>query len=127
MAERILIVEDDPVNMKVMMMALRKFGYDFLQAADGEEALEVALKEKPDVILMDIQLPKMNGLEVTRILRGNSTLANVPIIAVTAHAMGGYKERAAEAGCDAYVTKPVDTRRLPEVVAEALRRRRDET
>jgi CheY-like chemotaxis protein len=86
----------------------------------------MATKESPDVILMDIRLPKINGLDVTKRLRSNPTFAKVPIIAVTAHAMGGDEEKAAEAGCDAYVTKPVDTRRLPEVILEALRRRQDE-
>lgn len=123
MNERILIVEDNPASMRLLEMTLKAKGYRLLKATDGQEALDVAMRERPDLIIMDIQLPKINGLEVTRKLRGTPALSHTPIIAVTAYAMKGDKERAIEAGCDAYLAKPIDTRQLPDVVAEMLRER----
>ncbi len=120
MPKKILIVEDNSQNMKMVLMALRPHGYTFLQATDGEEALKMAIRDKPDLIMMDIQLSKMSGLEVTRRLRQMPAFSRIPIIAVTAHAMKGDKEKAIEAGCDAYLPKPINTRRLPRVVAEML-------
>ncbi len=120
MPKKILIVEDNSQNMKMVLMALRPHGYTFLQATDGEEALKMAIRDKPDLIMMDIQLSKMSGLEVTRRLRQMPAFSRIPIIAVTAHAMKGDKEKAIEAGCDAYLPKPINTRRLPGVVAEML-------
>jgi len=122
MPEKILIVEDNPQNMKVVQLALRPHGYTLLQATDGEEALEIATRHEPDLIIMDIQLPKMNGLEVTRRLRQMPTFKYMPIIAVTAYAMKGDEEKTIEAGCNAYLTKPVNTRALPKIVAEMLLR-----
>ena len=124
MPKKILIVEDDPKSMKVMLMVLRPHGYTLLEATDGEEALEIAVRDKPDLILMDMQLPKMSGLEVTRRLRQMSTLNHTPIIAVTASAMRGDEERILESGCDAYLSKPINTRELPEMIAEMLLQRR---
>lgn len=106
-------------------MTLRSKGYTLLQATDGEEALAIAVGERPDLIIMDIQLPKVNGLEVTRRLRETPALSQVPIIAITAYAMKGDREKAIEAGCDAYLSKPINTRQLPGVVAEMLRRGKD--
>lgn len=123
--EKVLIVEDNATNMKVTMMALRPHGYTLLQATDGEEAMEIAVREKPDLIMIDIQLPKLDGLEVTRRLRQMPAFSHIPIVAVTAYAMKGDKEKAIEAGCDAYLAKPISTRELPRVVAEMLRRRRE--
>lgn len=120
MPKKILIAEDNPQNMKVVLMTLRPHGYTLLQATDGEEALETALKEKPDLILMDIQLPKMSGLEITRKLREIPAFTHTPIIAVTAYAMKGDKEKAIEAGCDAHLPKPINTRELPGLIAEML-------
>jgi len=120
MAEKILIVEDDPKNMKVMEMVLRRDGYALLEAVDGEEALETAVRDKPDLIIMDVQLPMMSGLEATRRLRQMPDFNHVPIIGVTAYAMKGDREKVIEAGCDAYLSKPINTRELPGVVAEML-------
>lgn len=120
MPKKILIAEDNPQNMKVVLMTLRPHGYTLLQATDGKEALETALKEKPDLILMDIQLPKMSGLEITRKLREIPAFTHTPIIAVTAYAMKGDKEKAIEAGCDAHLPKPINTRELPGLIAEML-------
>ena len=120
MPEKILIVEDNPQNMKVVLMTLRPHGYTLLEAGDGEEALEIAVRDKPDLIIMDIQLPQVSGLEVTRRLRRMPAFSHIPIIGVTAYAMKGDKEKIIEAGCDTYLPKPIDTRELPGVVAELL-------
>jgi len=124
MPDKILIVEDNLQNMKVMVMALRPHGHTLVQAVDGEEAFETAVREKPALIIMDMRLPKMDGVDVTRKLRTMSEFDNIPIIAVTAYAMKGDKERFLEAGCDFYLSKPIDTRQLPQVVAEMLQKRR---
>jgi len=123
MKEKILIVEDNPRNMRLMEMTLRAKNYALLRATDGEEALDMAGRERPDLIIMDIQLPKMSGLEVTRKLRENPAFSHTPIIGVTAHAMKGDREKVLEAGCDLYLSKPINTRELPGVIAEMLTRR----
>ena len=128
MPEKLLIVEDDPKNMKLLLMTLRPHGYVLLEAEDGQEALKIAVRDKPDLIIMDIQLPKVSGLEVTRMLRQMPAFNHVPIIAITAYAMKGDKEKFIESGCDAYLSKPINTRELPGVVAETMqRRKRDDT
>ncbi len=101
-------------------MALRPGGYDYCEATDGGEAVRVALEEKPDLILMDIQLPKVNGLEATRRLRRDPDFKKTPIITLTAYAMKGDEEKTREAGCDYYLSKPVNTRELRDVVANTL-------
>lgn len=128
MPEKILIVEDNHQNMKLLLMTLGLHGYTLLEATDGEEALDIAVRDKPDLIIMDIQLPKLSGLEVTRRLRQMPAFNHVPIIAITAYAMKGDKEKFIESGCDAYLSKPINTRELPGVVAETMqRRKRDDT
>jgi len=123
MQEKILVVEDNPLNMKLLEMALKAKNYTLLKATDGEEALDMAMREQPDLIIMDIQIPKMSGLEVTRKLRETPTFSHTPIIGVTAYAMKGDKEKVIESGCDVYLSKPINTRELPEVIAEMLLRR----
>ena len=125
--KKILIVEDNAQNMKVMVMTLRPHGYTILQAMDGEAALEVAVKEKPDLIMMDIRLPKIDGVDVTKRLRCMPEFSTTPIIAITAYAMKGDKERFLAAGCDEYISKPIDTRQLPKVVADMLRSRKQKS
>jgi len=120
MKEKILIVEDNPQNMRLIEMTLRARNYTLLKATDGEEALDVAMRERPDLIIMDIQLPRMNGLEVTRKLRETPAFSHTPIIGVTAYAMKGDREKVIESGCDAYLSKPINTRELPEMIAEML-------
>ena len=127
MKQKILIVEDSPPNMRLIEMTLRPKGYELLKATDGEEALNIAIREKPALIIMDIYLPKVNGLEVTKELRQMSAFNHIPIIAVTAHAMKGDKEKIIEAGCDAYLPKPINTHQLPRVVAEMLRQRQKDS
>jgi len=116
MNERILIVEDNPQNMRLIEMVLSAKGYTQLKATDGDEAL----RELPDLIIMDIQLPKLSGLEVTRKLRETPAFSHIPIICLTAYAMKGDKERFIDGGCDAYLSKPINTRELPKVLAEML-------
>ena len=123
MSARILIVEDNPQNMRLLEMVLRAKGYTLLKATDGEEALDVAMREQPDLIIMDIQLPKMNGLEVTKKLRETPAFRHTPIIAITAYAMKGDRERVIEFGCNAYLSKPINTRELPETIAGMLLQR----
>ncbi len=124
MAETILITEDNQRNMKLMEAVLRPHGYNILKAANGEEALEVAVREKPALILLDMELPKLSGIEVTRRFKQMPDFAHIPIVAVTAYAMKGDKEKFIEAGCDTYLAKPINTRELPGVVAEMLARQK---
>ena len=123
MQEKILIVEDNPRNMRLLEMTLKVKGYSLLKATDGEEALDMAMTERPDLIIMDIQLPKIDGLEVTRKLKNTQAFSHIPIIALTAYAMKGDKEKAIDAGCDAYLPKPINTRELPGVIAKMLLKR----
>ena len=123
MKEKILIVEDNPLNMKLLEMVLRAKNYNLLKATDGEEALDMAMREQPDLIIMDIQLPKINGLEVTRKLRETPAFSQTPIIAITAYAMKGDRERVIGSGCSTYLSKPINTRELPEMIAEMLLQR----
>lgn len=124
MNEKILIVEDNEINMKLIKAVLKPKGYILVEAKDGEEALSSVVRERPDLILMDIQIPKIDGLEVTRRIRKMEDLGNTLIIALTAHAMEGDKEKILEAGCDAYIAKPINTRALPEDVEAVLARKR---
>ncbi len=109
---RILLVEDDELNRDSLLRLLRRRGYDILVAVDGEEALTVAAAERPDVILMDMRLPGIDGWEATRRLKGDPETRAIPIIALTAHAMAGDQEKALAAGCDDYDTKPIELPRL---------------
>ncbi len=126
MSKKILIVEDNPQNMRLIEMALSVESYTLLRTTDGEEALEVAKKERPDLIIMDIQLPKMSGLEVTRKLREIPEFSRTPIIAITAYAMKGDKEKALNAGCNAYLSKPIKALDLPGLIAKMLLQRQEE-
>jgi len=120
MKHKVLIVEDNPLNMRLIEMILKSKNYTLLKATDGEEALDIATREHPDLVLMDIRLPKVSGLEVTRRLKKDPGFSHIPIIALTAHAMKGDEEKAIEAGCDSYVSKPINTRQLPRLVADML-------
>ncbi len=109
---RVLIVEDDELNRDSLRRLLRRRGYDILLAVDGEEALAVARAELPDVILMDMRLPGIDGWEATRRLKADPATRELPIIALTAHAMASDRAEALAAGCDDHDTKPVDLERL---------------
>jgi len=112
--------------MRLTVMVLRNRGYRLLEATDGEEALVVAIEGRPDLIIMDIQLPKMDGLEATRRLRQTPQFKRTPIIALTASVMEGDREKIVAAGCDEYISKPVKPRQFPHLVAEMLRRGGDD-
>jgi two-component system cell cycle response regulator DivK len=119
--ERILIVDDNPMNVKLASVAMSSEGYVVETASDAHETLAKIRSFRPLLILMDIQLPGMDGLELTRWIKADPTSRDVVILALTAHAVEGYEERARAAGCDGYIAKPIDTRALPSVVAEHLR------
>ena len=128
MKEKILIVEDNSLHTKLIEMTLRTKNYTLLKATDGEKALDMAIRERPDLIIMDLNLPGMTGFEVTKKLRENPAFSHTPIIAITAYAMKRDREMVIESGCDAYLSKPIDTRELPGVIAELLSgRKRDNT
>jgi len=118
--ETILVVEDNPLNMELVSDILEAHGYEVRQAINGKEAVQEVELHLPDLILMDIQLPGLDGLTVTGIIKDNPETANVPIIALTAHAMRGDEEKAREAGCDGYISKPIDTRSLPQTIRQFL-------
>jgi len=109
---KILLVEDNEMNRDMLSRRLIKKGYEVVMALDGEQALEMAQAEAPDLILMDISLPGLDGWEATRRLKARPETQAIPIIALTAHAMAGDKEKCLEAGCDDYDTKPVEFPRL---------------
>ena len=122
MGKIILIVEDEPKNLKLIQDLLQASRYTTIEATDGRQGVELARDRKPDLILMDIQLPVMDGLEATRILKADTSTRDMPIIALTSYAMAGDEERAREAGCDGYITKPIDTRGFLKKVGEYFSR-----
>ena len=112
-ASRILVVEDNPLNLKLIRDVLQISGYDVIEAQSGEEGLRVAAENPPDLVLMDLQLPGIDGTETLRRLRQDTLGPNVPVIAVTALAMAEDKQAAARAGFDGYLEKPISVRALP--------------
>jgi CheY-like chemotaxis protein len=118
MKARILIVDDNALNLKLVSYLVTAAGYEVRTAADASAALVEVREHPPRVILMDLQLPGIDGLALTRLLKAVPETASISIIAVTAYAMKGDRERAIAAGCDDYVTKPIDTRALPELIAK---------
>jgi CheY-like chemotaxis protein len=119
-SERILIVDDNVQNLKLARVILANEGYDVWTAADAEEALALLRTSEPHLILMDLQLPGMDGLQLTRQLKADPSTRGIRIIALTAYAMKGDEEKAFAAGCDGYLSKPIDTERLPEIVRSHL-------
>lgn len=120
----ILVVEDNPFNMELDRAVLESHGFEVLEAVDAAECFEVLARHKPDLVLMDIQLPGKDGLQITRELRANPDLQDLVIVAMTAHAMLGDEKRITEAGCDGYLPKPIDTRNLGAQVDAFLQRGR---
>src|SRR3974390_2781383 len=112
MTKRILVVEDHEDNRQILRVLLGSAGYQMIEAHDGETALTTAASERPDLILMDIQLPGLDGYEATRRIKADPALRAIPIIVVTSYALSGAAVKAREAGCDAYVTKPFSPRAL---------------
>jgi two-component system, cell cycle response regulator DivK len=117
--KKILLVEDNEMNRDMLSRRLSRKGYDILIAVDGAQGVAMAIAEKPDIILMDMSLPVIDGWEATRQLKANPETKTIPAIALTAHAMSGDREKALEAGCDEYDTKPIELSRLLEKI-EAL-------
>ncbi|HEY3282086.1 MAG TPA: response regulator [Armatimonadota bacterium] len=116
----VLVVEDNEINMELACDLLEAAGHQVRRAFNGEEAVAIAGAELPDLILMDVQMPGMDGLEATRRLKHDVRTRHIPIIALTARAMAGEKEMILSAGCDGYISKPIDTRAFAPQVAEAL-------
>jgi CheY-like chemotaxis protein len=117
---RILIVDDNAVNLKLAASVLEFAGFQIFTAADAQEALAILRQTQPDLILMDIALPGMDGLTLTRQLKADPATRHIGIVALTASAMKGDDQKAKAAGCDGYITKPIDTRKFAEQVAELL-------
>ena len=115
-AKKILIADDNQDSRELVIKILAREGYVLIEAIDGEDALNKVSSEKPDLILMDISMPKIDGYELTRRLKSHNDLSKIPIIALTAHAMKGDREKALDAGCNEYITKPINVRELPKQV-----------
>jgi CheY-like chemotaxis protein len=116
-AKTILVIDDNPANLKLIRVLLTIEGYKVLTASNAESALAMIAASCPHLILMDLQLPGMDGLTLTRRLKSNAATESIPIIALTSYAMKGDEEKAGQAGCDGYITKPIDTRALPVLMA----------
>jgi CheY-like chemotaxis protein len=122
--QKILLVEDNEMNRDMLSRRLIRKGFEVVMAIDGEQALALAQRELPDLILMDMSLPVIDGWEATRRVKAAEATSNIPIIALTAHAMSGDREKTLNAGCDDYDTKPIDMPRLLEKIDALLRRSR---
>lgn len=107
MAQKILVVEDNELNMKLFSDLLEAHGYETIQTKDGKEVLDIAREHKPHLILMDIQLPEISGLDITRQLKKEEDLKDIPVIAVTAFAMKGDEQKIRDGGCEDYISKPI--------------------
>lgn len=119
---KVLLVEDNEMNRDMLSRRLERKGFEVVFALDGQAAVDMASSENPDLILMDMSLPVMDGWEATRQIKAKENLSDIPIIALTAHAMSGDREKALEAGCEEYDTKPVDFPRLIEKITALLKR-----
>ena len=115
--QRILLVEDNELNRDMLSRRLEHRGYEVVMAADGVEGIEMARRELPDIILMDLSLPEIDGWQATQVLKSGEATRAIPVVALTAHAMVGDLEKALAAGCDAYAVKPVDLPHLLEIIA----------
>jgi CheY-like chemotaxis protein len=117
---KILLIEDNEMNRDMLSRRLARRGYEVITASDGPDGLETARRERPDLILMDMSLPRMDGWETTRRLRADETTRHIPVIALTAHAMAQDRDKALQAGCNEYDTKPVEFARLQEKIQTLL-------
>jgi two-component system cell cycle response regulator DivK len=120
MAKTVLIVEDNELNMKLFHDLREAHGFDTLQTRTGIEALKLARENRPDLILMDIQLPEVSGLEVTKWIKEDESISSIPVVAVTAFAMKGDEERIRQGGCEAYISKPISVSKFLETVKSFL-------
>ncbi|MEI8190167.1 MAG: response regulator [candidate division NC10 bacterium] len=118
--KRVLVIDDNAMNRRLVQVLLKSRGYDVCEAASAPEGFAILAKKRPDIILMDIQLPEVDGLTATRQLKADPTTRDIPVVAVTSYAMKGDEAMALEAGCSAYVTKPIDKTLFLETVARML-------
>jgi two-component system, cell cycle response regulator DivK len=125
MPKKILIVEDNQDNRELVVKVLRNKGFDLAEAADGEEAIEKAVSEKPDLILLDISLPKLDGYEVVKRLKSMEEFREIPVVAFTAHAMKGDREKVIAEGFEGYISKPINIREFPDQLKLYLRGKRE--
>jgi CheY-like chemotaxis protein len=119
---KVLLVEDNPMNLELATDLLEACGIEVIAANSGEAAMKLAQEQKPNLILMDLSLPGMDGLQATAALKANPQTRLIPVVAVTAHAMKGDEQKALDAGCEGYITKPIDTRMFPVLIAQYLQR-----
>jgi CheY-like chemotaxis protein len=118
----VLLVEDNEDNRTIYTTILRHVGHEVIEASNGEDGIRLALERQPNVILMDVAMPGIDGWEATRRLKGDPQTARIPVIALTAHAMAEDRQRAVDAGCEGYLAKPIEPRRVVEEVARMLER-----
>jgi CheY-like chemotaxis protein len=118
--KRILVIEDNELNMKLVKGLLEIGKYRMLEAADAESGIQLIREQRPDLVLMDIQLPGMDGLSAAKIIKEDPLLKEIPIVALTSYAMQGDKEKALEAGCTGYIAKPIDTRKFLKTISQYL-------
>jgi two-component system cell cycle response regulator DivK len=119
--ESVLVVDDEPANLRLLTVLLSRNGYQVHEARTAEEALEIVAKIRPRLVLADIQLPGIDGLEMTRQLKSNPETKDIVVVAVTAFAMKGDEQKALDAGCDGYITKPIDVTSLPRILRKYFR------
>ena len=117
----ILVIEDNKLNMKLVNGLIKIGKYRMIEAVDAESGIQLIREQRPDLVLMDIQLPGMDGLSATKIIKGDPELKDIPIVALTSYAMQGDKEKALAAGCTGYIAKPIDTRKFLETVSQYLK------
>ena len=117
----ILVVEDNELNMKLVRGLIKIGKYRMLEAIDAESGIEQIREQRPDLVLMDIQLPGMDGLSATKIIKKDPSLKDIPVVALTSYAMQGDEEKALEAGCSGYIAKPIDTRKFLETISQYLK------
>lgn len=120
MSKKILIVEDNELNMKLFNDLLQANGYETVQTMDGRDAMSLAREHRPDLILMDIQLPEISGLEVTKMMKADDDLRDIPVVAVTAFAMKGDEEKIRQGGCEGYIAKPISVPTFLETITKFL-------
>jgi len=120
---KILVIEDSPTSMKLAVLMLQKAGHETLQALDAESGIDMAREQNPDAIIMDIQLPGMDGFAATRILKDDPQTKHIPVIALTAMAMKGDREKILQAGCDTYISKPINYKECVDVIETLMQKK----
>lgn len=121
MKGRVLVVEDNPMNLELVTDLLEMADFEVISSDTARQAIDMMRSEHPDIILMDVALPDMDGLEATRLIKADPEIQNIPVVALTAHAMSGDAERAKAAGCNGYITKPIDTKKFAVEVEQIMK------